>query len=431
MNRQEDTPFGHLTLLENLFLNSYWAGLSFMWTGLHVIILPAVLLHFVPDQRKNTYLGLLTFVGLLLAAVVQPLAGALSDRWSSRWGRRRPLILLGTLLDLGFLGLIGWAGGLWALALGYIGLQVTSNLAHGALQGLMPDRVPPQQLGRASGVKTMMDMAGTVLASLVLGRIVTPATRQPALAIAAVAGMLALGATATLTGTREVPRIRESCVLRWRTFWADFTRVDLRRHAAYAWLIASRFVFLLGMYGVQAFAQYYLRDRLQVPNPPKAAGDLMAVLVGTLVLSALGSGWLSDRWGRKRVLALASGVTSAGSLLLLAGRTLHELMVFGSVFGVGLGMFLSANWALANDLAPQEDAGKFLGLTNLATAGAAALGRLEGPLIDLLNNARPGQWWGYSALFLFGALCALLSALVLLKVGSGVAVPGVPERPVG
>lgn len=412
-----------LTFREILFLNGYWTGLSFMWTGLHVIVLPAVLLHFVPHERKNTYLGLLTFVGLVVAAVVQPLAGALSDRWTSPWGRRRPLILLGTLLDMVFLLFLGWAGGLWALALGYIGLQLTSNLAHGALQGLMPDRVPPQQLGQASGVKTMMDMAGTILASLLLGRLVSPATRQPAAAIGTVALLLGLGAAVTLGGTPERPRLGDSMLSNWRTFWREFFGIDLRRHAGYAWLIASRFVFLLGMYGIQAFAQYYLQDRLRVPNPPKAAGDLMAALVGALVVSALGAGWLSDRWGRRQVLALAGAVTAAGSLLLLVGRSFEALIPFGSVFGVGVGMFLSANWALANDLAPAEDSGKFLGLTNLATAGAAALGRLEGPLIDLLNSAAPGRWWGYTALFLFGALCALLSVVVLQKVRTAGSVP--------
>ena len=83
-----------LKMPELLVLNAYWVGLSFKWNALPPIILPAVLLNFVPDARKNTYLGLLTFVGLLLAMVIQPIAGAISDGWVSRWGRRRPLIVL-------------------------------------------------------------------------------------------------------------------------------------------------------------------------------------------------------------------------------------------------------------------------------------------------------------------------------------------------
>ncbi|HID86724.1 MAG TPA: hypothetical protein EYP55_05015 [Anaerolineae bacterium] len=71
-------------------LNIYWFGLAFLWNSLHPIVLPAILLRFVPETLKNTYLGGLTFLGLILAMVVQPIAGAISDRPTFRWGRRRP-----------------------------------------------------------------------------------------------------------------------------------------------------------------------------------------------------------------------------------------------------------------------------------------------------------------------------------------------------
>src|SRR5512143_288930 len=132
-----------INLGQLIVLNTYWVGLSFMWNALHPIILPAVLLNYVPDAQKNTYLGLLTFAGLLLAMVIQPVSGAISDGWRSRWGRRRPLIVLGTLLDFIFLAILGWAGGFFWLVIGYVGLQLSSNIAHGPLQGLLPDRVPP------------------------------------------------------------------------------------------------------------------------------------------------------------------------------------------------------------------------------------------------------------------------------------------------
>jgi len=70
-----------LNLSQLLVLNTYWIGLSFMWSALHPIVLPAVILNYVPDEKKNTYLGLLTFAGLIIAMVVQPISGALSDGW--------------------------------------------------------------------------------------------------------------------------------------------------------------------------------------------------------------------------------------------------------------------------------------------------------------------------------------------------------------
>ena len=154
---------------EFLTLNAYFFGLSFLWNSLHVIILPTVLLLYVPDEQKNGVLGVLTAAGLVIAMITQPVAGAVSDRWASRWGRRRPMILGGTLLDLAFLGIMALAAGIPGLAAGYVGLQFSSNTAHGPAQGLLPDRVPPDQLGRASAVKSAFDMLGLIAASLLMG----------------------------------------------------------------------------------------------------------------------------------------------------------------------------------------------------------------------------------------------------------------------
>ena len=98
---------------------------------------------------------------------------------------------------------------------------------------------------------------------------------------------------------------------------------------------------------------------------------------------------------------------------MLWARTPLTLLAYGSVAGAGTGLFITANWALANQLAPAAQAGKFLGLTNLATAGAGAISRLFGPLVDVLNNANPGLYWGYTLLFLLGVVCMLVSASLL------------------
>lgn len=408
-------PTQRLSLLQLLVLQAYMFGLSFMWNSLHVIILPAVLLTMVPENLKNTALGLLTFTGLIVAMVMQPLAGAISDRWVSHWGRRRPLITIGTAFDFFFLGLLAWAGGLIWLAVGYIGLQFTSNLAHGAMQGLLPDQVPQKQLGFASALKNFMDMAGLVVASLLMGRIVAPDTRHPLAPVGLVALVLAIGAAITIWGVHERPSSAGTTGEIKRSLLAEF-RIDWKANRNYAWLIVSRLFFLISIYGVQVFAQYFVRDVLAVPNPVKLTGDLLAAITLSLVAFSLVGGWLGDRLGHKRVTYLACLVGGLGCFLLIWATTPALLLAFGIVFGVGIGLFLTAIWALANELAPPAEAGKFLGLTNLATAGAGAIGRLEGPFIDLLNNARPGAWWGYAGLFLAGTVSIAVSAILLSKV---------------
>jgi MFS family permease len=403
-----------------IILNMYWIGLSFKWNAIHPLILPAVLLNYVPDNQKNTYLGILTFIGLVIATIIQPVAGAISDGWVSRWGRRRPLIAIGTLFDFAFLAILGWAGGLTWLFVGYIGLQFSSNIAHGAVQGLLPDRVPAQKLGIASGIKTFMDMLALILASLVAGNLINPETRDPTLIIAVVMGLMLVSTAITLFGTSEEPTIRNqpgAVISRnLRQEFKDLFHVDIRSNSAYWWLIAERFVFLLGVFGIQQFAQYYIGDVLKVDNPVKATGDLMASLAIGLVLMALAGGWLTDKLGARRILVAASIITGLGCLLLLLVTSPGSLVIMGSVIGVGMGLFLTSNWALANQLAPGNEAGKYLGLTNIATAGAGALGRLWGPILDGLNNAWVGDWVGYKAMFVFGTFCALLSILFLVRI---------------
>jgi MFS family permease len=403
-----------ISFSQMLVLNAYWVGLSFMWNSLHPIILPAVLLNYVPDSQKNTYLGLLTFVGLFVAMLIQPLSGALSDGWASRFGRRRPLIVIGTLFDFVFLMLLAYGGGLLWLFIGYIGLQLSSNVAHGPLQGLLPDRVPRNQVGVASSLKTFMDMFSLIVASLVAGRLLDPQTRNPTSIMLVVIGLLACSAAITIFFTPEQPthdRVR----MDMQTLLAAF-RIDFRQNTAYWWLIAERALFLLGIYGVQAFAQYYLQDVMRVPDPPRQVGDLLARLTVALVALVLAGGWLTDRFGARPMLYIASAAAALGMLMMLFAANMTAVNYASYVVGAGIGLFLTSNWALANSLAPGEQAGKFLGLTNIATAGSGALARLEGPALDYLNAAWPAAWVGYKALFIFGAVCILLSVLLLVRI---------------
>jgi MFS family permease len=290
-------------------------------------------------------------------------------------------------------------------------------------------------LGVASSWKNVMDMTSLIIASLLAGRLLDPVTRDPTLIVLVLMGTIAISTAITVFGTPEEPSSRWSSrrdlrrIARpgswragetrgegFRALRGEFLHLDFRSNSAYWWLIAERGLFLLGIYGVQAFAQYYLQDVIRVADPPRQTGDLLAALTLSLVALVLVGGWLVDKFGAKRILYLASFLASSGMLLMLIPRDMPGLMATGGVLGAGIGLFLTANWALANKLAPGDQAGKFLGLTNLATAGSGALARLEGPALDWLNGLWPGQWVGYTWLFVFGAVCILMSMLLLGKI---------------
>lgn len=324
------------------------------------------------------------------------------------------MAVLGTLFDFIFLSALAWSGGLVWLFLGYVGLQFTSNIAHGPMQGLMPDRVPRSQMGVASSLRTFMDMLSLVFASLLAGRLLDPITRDPAPIMMIVMSLLAVSASLTFFGVKE-KRTLEQTRTDWKSLLGSF-RINVRENSSYWWLIGERMFFLLGIYGIQAFAQYYLQDVLRVPDPPQQTGDLLAALTITMVILVLLAGWLTDKYGAKRILVIGTCIAAVGMLLMLFAIDMRGLTIFGSVLGAGIGLFLTSNWALANSLAPQEQAGKYLGLTNFASAGSAALSRLEGPVLDWLNAMWPGAWVGYKGLFIFGAVCMLLSIYFLQKI---------------
>jgi MFS family permease len=401
-----------------LFINVYWFGLAIMWNSLNTIVIPAMMIFFAPEDLKNTYLGGLKFLGLLIAMFIQPLAGAISDNWASRWGRRRPLVLLGTLGDCVFLAVLGWAGGLWAIFFGFLCLQVCSNVAQGPLQGLLPDVIPAEKIGIASSVKILMEMIGTVIAMLVIGKLIPPGTKNPTTAMLAMILVLAVCASITLAWSREKSTLgtaRQSlniaAILR-----ETFLVWNVKAPQGYWWLLISRFFFLFAVTGIQSFVFNYIQDKLGAENPVKTTADLMAAIVGALMVCAFVTGLLIERLGPKRMLLLAGIVGTAGALLLLIAHSTNLLLIYGCVFGAGTGIFLSANWSLANNMAQGDDAGKLMGLSNFATAGAPLVAQALGVPIDLLNTLWQGQWMGYSMLFLLGAFVIIISTVLLVKV---------------
>jgi Na+/melibiose symporter-like transporter len=403
-------------------INVYWFGLAFMWNSLHPIVLPALLLRLVPESLKNTYLGGLTFTGLILAMVIQPLAGALSDRSRSRWGQRRPWILASTLLDLLFLTGMAMASGFWGLLVAYLLLQIGSNAGHGPAQGLIPDLVPEERRGLASGIKNLFDMGGLVVASLVAGRLM--GDENPTLAFALIGGVLLASSLFTVLTTRERTLTghddpsdgAHSPVEPSRQNLRGLLSVDFRRYPDYTRLIISRFLILLGIYAVQSFAQYYIRDVLGMSNPAEVTGNLLATIGLALTLLVFPAGFLSDKFSRKWLNLFSGALAALGIFLLLFVRNVSSLYVVGGIIGMATGIFVSVNWALATDLIPQEQAGKYLGLSNLATAGSGATSRLAGPLIDGLNALRPGMYLGYPALFLLASASTLVGTLLLLRI---------------
>jgi len=160
--------------IDYITVNIFWLGLNIRNISVQNYIMPYMVNLFVPEVIKNTALGGMRAAGLVIAMLVQPAAGLLSDRSTSRFGRRRPYILIGALGDLLFLAAIAFSWNYISLLLAILLIQFTSNISHGPLQGLIPDLVSENQRGKASAVKSVMELIPVILVGLTVAKMISP-----------------------------------------------------------------------------------------------------------------------------------------------------------------------------------------------------------------------------------------------------------------
>ena len=393
-------------------------ALAALWASFHIVILQVRLLDFVPEALKNTYLGYLTFAGLILGMAVQPIAGAISDRSGFQWGRRRPYILIGAIATMLFLPGIGLAGSYIAIFFIYCLLQVSTNIAQGPYQAFIPDLVPEKRRGLASGVKTLLEIAGGVallypIAFFMDRYFAGQGASWLWLALGALAIVLLGAMIATLLTVKERPGTGSQLPL-LPTLYKSF-KINVRANRDFIWFLISRLLVLMAFTTLQTFALYFLMDVVGVANPASATAQFSIVAVVGMLAVVYPAGRLSDRVGRRPVV-VASGLLGAlGIALIFLFQHSYLFIIFcGGLVGISFGAFMSSNWALATDLVGKGEEARYLGLTNLATAGGAALARLIGPVIDFFNAYSPGL--GYSVMLGACFTYFLAGSALLMKI---------------
>ncbi len=398
-------------------ISIFAAALSVLWPSLHSLIIPLRILDFIPVAQKNTYLGLLTFVGSLIAVFVQPVAGALSDRFGSRWGRRRPFIFAGTLLALLFLPSIGLSGSFLFLIIGYCLLQVSTNIAQGPFQAFIPDLVPSKRRGVASSAKSLAEILGGVaflrLVAYFLDNYTASGSNLWLWGAIGFPGLLLLAAMiATMLTVKEEPSTSSNEQSAWKAM-AGAYKIDVKGNPGFIWFLVSRLFILMAMVVLQTFALYFITDVIKPPSPASLTADLLITVGVFLLLSVYPAGYLSDRFGRKPIIVFSGLVGIVGILVLFITQSYAGTLACGSLVGLSAGTFLSTNWALATDLVPAGAEARYLGLTNIATAGAGALARLIGPAIDFFNSRQAEL--GYSVM--------LMVCIVYFVIGTAAVIP--------
>ncbi len=408
-----------------LALSGYWFAINYLWQGMGALILPRLIVGMVPAAHRGVALAVLSVAGAAVAIVVQPMSGAFSDRVRVRWGRRKPFMLAGTLGDLACLLGLAVAGSYGALIIPYCALQICSNTAEGAYQGLLPDQVPEDERGRAAGYYGLAVFGGTAVGFLLTGQLIALGHLPLALGSAAVVLLLALAITLKFVpdspAQPPLPNRRDALL--------GVFSFRFRENPDFTWLLVSRLLALMGITGLTAFALLYIKafffagSGSAVANRASgSASVLLAVVVACAIVVTLPAGKLSQRVGRIAIVRAAAWLGAAGTLLLIPAPSLLWVYAVGVLIGAAFGMLLSVDWALVTDLVPVAESGRYMGISNLATAGSGILATaIGGPLLDFGNGLHHNA--GFPMLFVFLALALLLGGWLVGRVRVPVAPP--------
>jgi MFS family permease len=402
-----------LPLSQLVTLSIYWFGIQTIWGGLNITIIPGRLDDLSRDTQ-GTLLAIVMLAGAIAPIIIQPTVGVISDYTVTRWGRRKPYIVVGTVLDVVFLAGLALNNDFVAMVAFYFLLQVSSNFAQGPFQGYVPDLVPAKQVGTASGLMGLMLTLGTIGGvgiATVGGIIDNVALATMALGIVEVVTMVVL--IATVDEGRAAPtRTRP-----WREIALSAWGRDILQQRDVLWLLLVRLLFL-GAYNATLIAiGYFRRSHGLSDDDANATVFLATAIVGvSTAMAAIPGGRLSDRFGRRPVIWAAGLIAGLGLLGVTVAPT-PELAVASWVpFGIGMGTFLSADWALMADVIPKHTAGRYMGILNAGTAMAGPVFIIvAGPVQDLVA-AGFGDAVGPRAAMLVAAGFIALSALALTRV---------------
>ncbi len=427
---------GHLDFA---LLSIYWIAIGYLWTSLGGLIIPDLVIDLVGRKHEGVALGVLEGIGSLMAVVWQPVIGAVSDRTRSRWGRRRPFIAIGTVGDVIFLVGLALSGSYWLVVIFYFLLQTASNTAQGPYQGLMPDVVPPAQRGTASGYYGVSNVIGLLLGTLGAGFILMHAGRVVAILSICALLVATMLPTVLLIPDRAQPTSDQFTGIR-QALKATFSRP--LRYPAFIWLIASRLLILMGLVGVQSFIFFYFSNVFFEGNR-HATIAATYTLQGLVILCAfavsLPAARASDRFGRRPFILVGGLMGAAGVLMLVFShyalippRLVEPLAdalnvpdlaaqatLVGILIGIGYGLFFSVDWAFIQDVIPSDEAGLFMGFSNIATAGSGIIARFVGGFLLDPFNAGPrifGLPGGFPIIFSVFCAWLLIGALLILKV---------------
>ncbi len=430
-NAHDGRPTADLSLRELFDLNVYWLAINILWGAIGISLLPILIVDLVCagdavcanplpifgsfTVPKGLAEAIIVNLGVLVAILVQPTVAAISDHTTSRMGRRKPYIIIGTLLDMVFLLGFYLAGAWIGLLVFYVALQFSSNFAQGPFQGYMPDLVPARQVGLASGLMGLMILLGAGGGAILVA--VANALGNPRYVIFVIMAVEFVTMSITVLRVRDgrqgIPREGRS----WTRVALQAWGTDILRERSFVWLLGSRLFLLMTTSTLTAIAFFYMQDsfgldRQEALNFTFLAGVLVIVF-GAIATAP--SGRFSTRFGRKRMIFLSAAIGIVGMAVVVVAPSPAVALAGVVPIGVAAGIFLAVDWALMTDIIPKAESGRYMGISNVVTGAAGALAAAIGlVMVDFGNSIS----FGFGPRLAFAVACSfyVIGSLLLRPV---------------
>jgi len=378
------------------------------------VLLPNQVQAIAGPHGKVAAFGWVIGVGAAVAMISNPVAGALSDRTTGRFGRRHPWTVGGALAGAAALVLLAGQHTIAGVIIGWCLAQAGLNAMQASIAAAVPDQVPVSQRGAVSAWIGIPQTIGVVLAVALVTLVVTGNSGYVLIAVLVMACALPFA-----LGTPDPPLSRSA---RPPFSWQGFTRsfwLSPRRHPDFAWAWLTKFAINLGNAMALLYLLYFLRDRIHYsrlfPGHNAEEGLLILVIIYTAVVvpAAVAAGTISDRSGRRRLLVAASGLIMAIPAVMLAlWPSWPVAMASAAILGLGFGIYLSVNQALVTQVLPSASGrAKDLGIINIASSAPQVLApAIAAPLVTRLG--------GYPTLYLSVAAITVLGSMFVLRIRS-------------
>ncbi len=445
------TSHHRLTIREQLILNVLWLALNVQSAALLPIVIPTqILLYVAPGSVGNaqqaTLLSWLAVMGGIMSLFIPPVLGMFSDRTTGYFGRRRPYIVAGTTVLLISMVMLARAGNVYVFVAGLALFQLCTNGVTTAYQSLLPDLVPHEQRGEASGYVGLMTILGNVgsliIAALLLGQISLTSANNGAIIHGVgvyyilTTIVMVVGVLITVVGVHEeplsalTPVSRPPALKSWARLhrWMVHNWVAPWRSFNFTLVFLTRFSVMLGLALFMTFIEYYFANVAHETNFVAATASVAILALLGAVASAFTFGVLSDRVKRAPLISVATTCMALAALAFVVFPATVPLWPLGILFGLGYGAYSSVDWALSIDALPSMNSvGKDLGLWSSSVTLPAILAPLLGGLIIAIANHYGQTVTGYRLVFAAAAFFLVLGAFFILYVREREPAP-VPEQ---